>query len=133
MTDRPALYKTTGIAIGTVVGGAFATAYLVHKNLRELGRVKESKEALVIFGSLGIAFLIIMTLTPSDVISSLISIAIPQLLLVLAILKLTRLGDFAEHKLNGGAMRSSWHALVVGLASNLLIAALFLCASLLWI
>lgn len=132
MTDKPTLYNTTGIALATFVGGGFATAYLVHRNMRELGRAKEAKEALVIFGSIGIAFLIVASRTPTDVISSLIGIGIPQFLLVLAMLRFTRLGDFAEHKLTGGALRSSWHAFIVGLASNLLIKAMFYGTSMLW-
>jgi ABC-type Na+ efflux pump permease subunit len=132
LTDRPALFKNNGIALATFVGGSFATAYLVRKNMLGAGRRKEAREALVIFGSIGAAFVVVATRTPPDLISSLLSIGIPQFLLVLVVLRLTRFGDFSEHALGGGAWRSNWHAFTVGFAANLLLKALFYCTSLLW-
>jgi hypothetical protein len=133
MQDKPALFKNTGIAIATFVGGSFATAYLVRKNMRDAGRPTEAREALVIFGSIGVAFLVVASRTPPDLISSLLGIGIPQFLLVLAILRLTRYGDFSEHALSGGLLRSNWYALAIGLASNLLMKAFFYCTNLLWV
>ena len=132
MQDKPALFKNSGIAIATFVGGSFATAYLVRKNMREVGRPKDANEVLVIFGSIGAAFIVVASRTPPDLISSLLGIGIPQFLLALAVLKFTRYGEFSEHALSGGLLRSNWQALAVGLAANLVLKSLFYCTGLLW-
>lgn len=131
MHENPALFKRSGIVIATFVGGSLATAYLIRRNMLDAGRPKEASEATVIFGSLGAAFL--MVNSPQDLISLLLYIAIPQLLLVLAVLRFTRYGDFSEHALSSGALRSNWQAFAVGVAANLLLKGLFYCTSLLWI
>jgi hypothetical protein len=132
MHDKPALFKSTGIAIATFVGGSFAAAYLVRKNMLDVGLPKEAREATVIFGSIGAAFLVVASRTPPDLISFVLGIGIPQLLLVLAVLRFTRFGNFSEHASSGGAVRSNWQAFAVGLAASLLLKTLFYCTSLLW-
>lgn len=132
MDDRTALFKNTGIALATFVGGGFVTAYLVRKNMRDAGRPKEASEAVVIFGSIGAAFLVVASRTPPDLISSLLGIGIPQFLLVLAVLRLTRYGDFSSEKSNGAEQRSNWYAFAVGLAVNFLLKGLFYCTGTLW-
>ncbi|WP_221403900.1 hypothetical protein [Pseudoduganella umbonata] len=132
MHARTALFKNTGIALAAFVGGGFATAYLVRKNMRDAGHPKEASEALVIFGSIGAAFVVVASRTPPDLISSLLGIGIPQFVLLLAVLRLTRYGDFSEATSNGAELRSNWHAFAVGVAVNLLLKGLFYCTGMLW-
>ena len=133
MHKKTALFKSTGVAIATFVGGSFATTYLVRKNLLDTGRPEEARKATVIFGSIGAAFLVVASRTPPDLISSLLIVGIPQFLLVLAVLRLTRFGDFSGHVFSGAAVRSNWQAFVVGVTVNLLLKASFYCTSLLLI
>ncbi|WP_442037127.1 hypothetical protein [Pseudoduganella sp. RAF19] len=132
MQDKTAQFKNTGIAIATFVGGSFATAYLVRRNMLDAGRAEEAREAAVIFGSIGAAFVVVASRTPPDLISSLLGIGIPQFLLVLAVLRLTRYGDFSGGASIGAELRSNWHAFGIGFAVNLLLKGLFYCTGMLW-
>ena len=132
MRENTALFKNTGIAIATFVGGSFATAYLVRKNMLAVGCPKEARKATLIFGVIGVAFLAVAARTPRDLISSLLSVGIPQFLLVLVVLRITGFGNFSAHAVRDVMLRSNRQAFVVGLGVNLLVKASFYCTSLLF-
>jgi hypothetical protein len=118
----PRLFKTSGVALAALLGGALAAGYLTYRNLMSQGRPQSAKRAAIVFGLLAIAFLVAAWYTPPDLISQLLSVGIPQLVLVL----------FAKRWLQGPSIgsppvlfRSNWLAVGVGVLGNVATKVLF--------
>ncbi len=120
----PWLFKTSGIVLAALIGGAPAAGYLTYRNLINLGRPQSAKHAALVFGLISAAFLVAAWHAPIDVISQLISFVIPQLALVLL-----AKSWLVEKPLQGSPpvlFRSNWLAVGIGVLGNVAIKTLFL-------
>ena len=119
--NLPRVFRTSGVVVAALVGGALGAGYLVYLNLKSLGQLRSAQRSVVTFGVLTVVFVGVARSTPSDFISQLLSVVMPQLILVLAAYR------WLQEKPNSGAglplFRSNWLALGVGVLANLAIKA----------
>jgi amino acid permease len=120
----PRLNGLSAIGIATFFGGPLAAGYLVYLNFKGLGLPKKAVKAAGWFGIGGLIALYMTWTTPPDFLSFMLAVGLPQLIAVLAVSQVTQGKVIAMHRTAGGAFRSNWFALTVGIAANLLITAL---------
>ena len=123
--NRTRLHTLSAIGVATFFGGPFAAGYLIYRNFISLGQPRRAKQAIGRFGAGGLAALYVAWHTPADVISFMLSVGIPQLVVVLVASRLMQGQAIAAHRLAGGAMHSNWFAMAVGIAMGLAVKALF--------
>jgi RsiW-degrading membrane proteinase PrsW (M82 family) len=120
----PRLHSLSAIGVATFFGGPFAAGYLIYRNFIGLGQPRRAKQAIVWFGAGGLAALYVTWHTPADVISFMLSVGIPQLVVVLVATRLMQGQAIAAHRLAGGEMHSNWFALAAGIAIGMSVKAL---------
>ena len=125
------LSKLSGIGIAAFIGGGFAAGFLIYENYKLLGLAGKARQTIWIFGCIGLLFLYVAWNTPPDLISAMLSIGIPQLVIILISVKMMQGSVLSLHMENDGKFRSNRHALAIGIAVNLLIKAGFYGISLL--
>jgi len=122
--NGPRLHSLSAIGLATFFGGPFAAGYLIYRNYSSLGQPSKANQAIGWFGAGGLAALYVAWHTPPDFISFMLSVGIPQLVVVLVASRLMQGKAIAAHRLAGGEMQSSWFAIAVGIAMGLAVKAL---------
>jgi phosphatidylserine synthase len=109
------LHRLTSIALSVLFGGSPAGAWLVISNSLLLRRRRDAWIAAALFGALGVATYLAQRLWPSaDFPSEELFIGFPRLAAAVLIASLMQHRSLRAHKLAGGAFRSRWFGLLVG-------------------
>ena len=121
---RQRLHSISAIGLATFFGGPFAAGYLINRNYTSLGQPSKANQAIGWFGAGGLAALYVAGHTPPDVISFMLSVGIPQLVVVLVASRLMQGQAIGAHRRAGGEMHSNWFAMAIGIAIDLAFKAL---------
>lgn len=119
------LYGLSSIASAALIGGAFASGYLVYRNLSAANLRKDAKRAAALFSVIGVIALFSTWHTPPDFLSFMLFVGIPQIAVVVAAAWALQAAVLSSHRAAGGKLRSLWFALVPGVVANVSIKVLF--------
>lgn len=121
----PKLHSLLSISVAVAIGGALASGFLVYQNFIALNRKADAKRSIALFLAIGLIALFIAWHTPSDFLSFMLSVGMPQIAVTVLAAWNLQAALIAAHHAAGGSFRSVVFALVVGVIANVVIKGLF--------
>lgn len=119
------LHSLFSIGLAALVGGAFASGYLIYKNFVTVNQTAEAKRSIALFSVIGLVALFTAWNTPTDFLSFMLSVGIPQITVVSLAAWNLQAALLSMHRSVGGKLRSLWFAFFVGASVNAVIKILF--------
>jgi hypothetical protein len=109
------MYRLSGIAIATFLGGLFAGGLLLSKNFKILGQDDLARTALIYSGLGMLGVIVIAVFIPESWNVPNVVFQVPQIVLMYQYAKRHQEADIAAHIENGGGVASNWKAAGIAL------------------
>lgn len=116
-TQNPVkVYSQSAIAIATLFGGPFASAWLIAKNFQAFQRPSPARMSLWIGVIISLLIIIFIFFTPEAILSKIPNTILPFIYSAAAyvVVERTQGDELQSHKMSGGSFYSRWRAVGIG-------------------